>query len=149
HAHPRYDSLQPRYSLAARQEFERELEPVCLEQGIGVIPYSPLAAGFLTGKYRRGRPLPESGRAEAVKRMYLNDWGFNLIDRVDEVARAHSSSPAQVSLAWLLARPSITSPITSANTVEQWEDLSKATDLELSVEDIQRLNQASEPTASA
>jgi aryl-alcohol dehydrogenase-like predicted oxidoreductase len=142
HGYARYDSLQPHYSLAHREEYERELEPLCLQEGIGVIPYSPLAAGFLTGKYRRGQELPRSGRAEGVKR-YLTDEGFALIDCLDEVGQRHGASPAQVSLAWLLARPGITAPITSANTREQWQDLAGAVDVELTQEDIVALDEAS------
>src|SRR5437660_2509183 len=111
HRYARYDSLQPHYNLAYRGEFERELEPLCLEQGLGVIPYSPLAAGFLSGKYRRGRELPQSRRVEGIKRRYLNERGFALLDEVDKVAAAHNATTAQVALAWLLARPSITAPI--------------------------------------
>jgi aryl-alcohol dehydrogenase-like predicted oxidoreductase len=139
----RYDSLQPNYSLAHRTEYEAELEELCLEEGVGVIPYSPLAAGFLTGKYRRNQPLPESGRAEGVKRNYLNDQGYALIDCLDEVAGRHGANPAQVALAWLLARPGITSPITSANTPDQWKDLAGSTDIDLSPEDIDALDSAS------
>ena len=83
HGYARYDSLQPHYKLAYRDEFERELEPLCLEQGLGVIPYSPLAAGFLTGKYRRGWELPRSRRAEGIRRRYLNERGFALLDEID------------------------------------------------------------------
>ncbi|HEX8919206.1 MAG TPA: aldo/keto reductase [Chloroflexota bacterium] len=139
----RYDSLQPNYSLAHRTEYEAELEPVCLEYGIGVIPYSPLAAGFLTGKYRRGQPLPPSGRAEGVKQSYLHDQGYALIECLDEIAGRHGTNVAQVSLAWLLARPGVTSPITSANTVQQWSDLAGATDVNLTEEDISALDEAS------
>jgi aryl-alcohol dehydrogenase-like predicted oxidoreductase len=139
----RYDSLQPNYSLAHRAEFERELEPLCLSEEVGVIPYSPLAAGFLTGKYRRNQPLPESGRAEGVKRFYLNEQGFDLIDCLDEVAQGYGATPAQVALAWLLARPGVTSPITSANTPEQWNDLAGATEVALSADDVERLDRAS------
>lgn len=139
----RYDSIQPNYSLAHRHEFEDELEPLCRQEGVGVIPYSPLAAGFLTGKYRRGQPLPESGRAEGVKRYYLNEQGFALIDCLDEVAGRHNASPAQIALAWLLAQPSVTSPITSANTPEQWKELAGSTDIALTVDDINSLNNAS------
>jgi aryl-alcohol dehydrogenase-like predicted oxidoreductase len=139
----RYDSLQPNYSLAHRSEYESELEPLCLEFGIGVIPYSPLAAGFLTGKYRRGQPLPESGRAEAVKNRYMSEEGFTLIDRLDAIAKDRGGTVAQVSLAWLLARPGITAPITSANNVEQWRDLAGSVDVQLSAEDIHGLDEAS------
>lgn len=143
HDYARYDSLQPHYSLARRSEFERELEPVCLQQGIGVIPYSPLAGGFLTGKYRRGEQLPESGRAQTVQREYLHEEGFRLIDVLDQIAASHGANPAQIALAWLLARPSVTSPITSANTADQWRELAGAVDIKLTSEDIDALNTAS------
>jgi aryl-alcohol dehydrogenase-like predicted oxidoreductase len=143
HGLSRYDSLQPRYSLAARSEYERELEPLCRSEGVGVIPYSPLAGGFLTGKYRRGQEPPESGRAAAVQRQYYRDEAFSLLDRVDEVTERHGATPAQISLAWLLARPGITSPITSANTAGQWQDLAGAVSIKLSPEDVQVLDEAS------
>ncbi|VAW43504.1 Aldo/keto reductase, partial [hydrothermal vent metagenome] len=76
----RFDSLQPHYSLVYRAEFERELQPLCLDQGVGVIPYSPLAGGFLTGKYRRDSPLPDSKRAEGVQNRYMNEQGFTAVD---------------------------------------------------------------------
>ncbi len=138
----RYDSLQPNYSLARRNEFEAELQDLCLAEGVGVIPYSPLAAGFLTGKYRRNQPLPESGRAEGVKRFYLNDQGYALIDCLDEVARRHEATPAQIALAWLLAQPAVVSPITSANTPEQWKELVPSVDIDLTEADIEVLNNA-------
>jgi aryl-alcohol dehydrogenase-like predicted oxidoreductase len=143
YGYARYDSLQPNYSLAHRSEYESELEPLCLQQGIGVIPYSPLAGGFLTGKYRRGQPLPSSGRAQSVQQYYLNAQGFALIECIEEIAGRHGATPAQVSLAWLLARPGITSPITSANTAEQWNDLAGAVDVRLTPVDIVALDQAS------
>lgn len=140
----RYDSLQPNYSLAHRTEFERELEDLCVSEGIGVIPYSPLAAGFLTGKYRRDQPLPESGRAERVKRSYLHEEGYNLIDVLDDVAQRHDATPAQIALAWLLTRPAVAAPITSANTPDQWHELVGATGIQLSRDDTKRLERASE-----
>lgn len=143
HGYARYDSLQPNYSLAHRSEYERELEPLCLQEEIGVIPYSPLAAGFLTGKYRRGQELPPSGRAEDVRHRFLHEQGYALIDCIDEIAQRHGATPAQISLAWLLARPGITSPITSANTADQWQDLAGAVDVRLTPEDIVALDNAS------
>lgn len=143
HHHARYDSVQPNYSLAHRREFEAELEPLCLQEGVGVIPYSPLAAGFLTGKYRRGQALPQSDRAEQIKSAYLHDQGYALIDRLDEVAQRHGAKPSQVALAWLLARPSITSPIIGANSVEQWQELVGATEVSLSEQDITGLDEMS------
>ena len=144
HGYARYDSLQPHYSVAYRDEFERELEPLCLEQGIAVIPYSPLAAGFLSGKYRRGQPLPESARAEGVKNRYLNERGFALLDAVDGVAQAHGATTARVALAWLLARPAITAPIIGATSVEQLRETLGAVDITLDAEQIAALDKASD-----
>jgi aryl-alcohol dehydrogenase-like predicted oxidoreductase len=143
HGDVRFDSLQPNYSLAHRSEYERELEPLCLEFGVGVIPYSPLAAGFLTGKYRRGQELPPSGRAQSVKAQFLHERGFALLDCVEAIAEQHGATPAQIALAWLLARPGLSSPITSANPAEQWQDLAGAVDVQLTPEDIAALDQAS------
>ena len=139
----RYDSLQPNYSLARRSEFERELEPLCLEEGVGVIPYSPLAAGFLTGKYRRDQEIPNSARAENVRSRYMHEQGFALLDCLDEIAGQIGATTAQIALAWLLARPSITSPIIGANTPDQWRELAGAVDIQLSAEDIAALDEAS------
>ncbi len=139
----RYDSIQPSYSLVNRTGYEREMEALCLEEGVGVIPYSPLAAGFLTGKYRRDQELPASGRAQSVSNRFMTDKGFAILDAVDEVAQRHHATPAQIALAWLLSRPGMTSPITSANTVEQWKDLAGAVQVELTEQDVAALDQAS------
>ncbi len=138
----RYDSLQPHYNLVHRAEFERELRPLSQEEGIGVIPYSPLAAGFLTGKYRRDH-VPDSQRAASVQRRYLNDRGFGILDSLDSVGRRHSASVAQVSLAWLLQQPGITSPIIGANSVDQLLELLQAPAVTLSSEDMEELDTAS------
>ena len=137
----RYDSLQPHYSLIHRAEFERELKPLCEAEQIGVIPYSPLAGGFLTGKYRRDK-MPDSQRAWNARR-YLNDQGFAILDSLDAVAQRHGATTAQVSLAWLLQQPVITSPIIGANSVEQLQELLKATTVTLNSEDIKELNEVS------
>lgn len=139
----RYDSLQPHYNLAHRDEFERELEDLCLDQGIGVIPYSPLANGFLTGKYRRGQDLPASDRAPRVKERYFNERGFTVLDRVEAVARSRGASTAQVALAWLLARPAVTAPIVGANSPEQLRETLAATAVRLLAADIHALDTAS------
>ncbi len=136
----RFDSLQPHYSLIHRAEFERELKPLCESLQVGVIPYSPLAGGFLTGKYRRDN-MPDSARAGGVKR-YLNDKGFAILDVLDQVAQRHSATDAQVALAWQLAQPVITSPIFGANSLAQLEEILKATTITLSSEDVEELNQA-------
>ncbi len=130
----RYDSLQPHYSYVHRAEFERELQPLCLDQGVGVIPYSPLAAGFLTGKYRRGQPLPESARADNVQRRYMNEQGFAAVDKLEEVGDAHNATIAQTAIAWVLANPAVTSAIIGANSVVQLEDTAKGADVALSAE---------------
>jgi len=114
----RYDSLQPHYNLIHRDEFERELHAVCLAYQIAVIPYSPLAGGFLTGKYRRDEPLPESRRAEGRKRA-MTDKNFDLIDEIEVIALRHNETISQIALAWMLANPVITSPIIGATSIEQ------------------------------
>jgi aryl-alcohol dehydrogenase-like predicted oxidoreductase len=138
----RYDSLQPHYNLANRAEFERELKPVCEKYGIGVIPYSPLAGGFLTGKYRR-HATPDSERAGGIKERYMNERGFGILDQVDVIGKAHGLTPAQVSLAWLLNQPVITAPIIGANSVAQLNDSLKAGSVTLTAEDVKALDQAS------
>ncbi|GAB4207248.1 MAG: aldo/keto reductase [Roseiflexaceae bacterium] len=139
----RYDSLQPHYSLAHRAEFERELSDLCADQGLGAIPYSPLAGGFLTGKYRRGHDLPTSDRASSIQQKYFNERGWAVIDALLEVAGEQEAEPASVALAWLLAQPSITAPIIGANTPEQLQDSLAAVELRLSAEQIARLDAAS------
>lgn len=130
----RFDSLQPHYNLIKRAEFEAELRAVCKTYGIGVIPYSPLAGGFLTGKYRAGKPLPDSMRAESRKK-FMTEKNLALIDRLDEVAEAHKSTISQVALAWMLADEVITSPIISATSLAQLQDNLGALDLKLSLEE--------------
>jgi aryl-alcohol dehydrogenase-like predicted oxidoreductase len=139
----RFDSLQPSYSLANRSEFERELEPLCLEESIGVIPYSPLAAGFLTGKYRREGAIPDSARSRDIRSRYMHERGFQLLDCLDEIAGRHGATTAQIALAWLLVRPSITSPIIGSNSVDQWRELAGATEIQLTPEDVSALDEAS------
>jgi aryl-alcohol dehydrogenase-like predicted oxidoreductase len=112
----RFDCYQPEYSLVERQGFEVEAMKVCQHYGLGVIPYSPLAGGFLTGKYRRDSPAPDSVRAQGVLNKYGNEQGYALIDALNETAKAHDKTVAQTSLAWMLANPVITAPIIGANT---------------------------------
>jgi aryl-alcohol dehydrogenase-like predicted oxidoreductase len=111
----RYDSLQPHYNLIHRDEFERELHAVCKTYEIAVIPYSPLAGGFLTGKYRKNESLPESKRAEGRKRA-MTDKNFALIDEMEVIALRHAATISQIALAWMLADSVITSPIPARNT---------------------------------
>ena len=139
---PRYESLQPLYNLYDRAEFEEKLEPLCLDKKIGVISYFSLASGFLTGKYRSEADLSKSPRGRNAKK-YLNERGYRILNALDEVASRYSSTPARVSLAWLIARPSVTAPIASATSLEQLDDLIEATRLELDSSSIEMLNQAS------
>lgn len=139
---PSYESLQPKYNLCERTGYESELEPLVEKEGLGVIPYYALAAGFLTGKYRSESDLGKSPRGGGSKK-YLNDKGFRILAALDEVAKAHNSTPGKVALAWLIARPSITAPIASATSLEQLQDLADATKLELDQASIETLNRAS------
>jgi len=139
---PRYESLQPQYSLVERAVFEPELEPLCLKEGLGVINYFPLAAGFLTGKYRSEADTANSSRARMVKQ-YLNERGFKILAALDQVAKEYNATPARVSLAWLLARPSITAPIVSATSLDQLNDLIPSVELKLDRASIELLNQTS------
>ncbi len=138
----RYASLQPHYNLVNRAEFERELKDVVETFGIGVIPYSPLAGGFLTGKYRRDQPTPASARAEGVRR-YMNDKGFAVVDKLDEIAKTRNLTVLQVALAWQLNLPYITAPIIGANTVEQLQESLSAGGVTLAGEEMNVLDQVS------
>ena len=138
----RYNSIQPHYNLVNRAEFERELAEVCLANGIGIIPYSPLGGGFLTGKYSRDRDT-DSVRAEGVRQRYFNDAGWKVLDAVRAVAVELDTTPLAVSLAWLLAQPGMTAPIFGANTVEQLQGSLAALDVDLTAEQMETLNNAS------
>jgi aryl-alcohol dehydrogenase-like predicted oxidoreductase len=139
---PAYQTLQPNYSLIERAEYESNLEPVCEKEGLGVINYFPLAGGFLTGKYRSESDVAGKARARNVTK-YLNERGFKIVDALDKVAKKFNATPARVSLAWLLSRPSITAPIVSATNIEQLKDLISSVELALDRESIEFLNQAS------
>ena len=142
HGYPRYESFQPHYNLVERKIFEKELEPICVEHGLGVINYWALAAGFLTGKYRTVADLSKSPRGSGVKK-YLNARGLGILKALDEVSERYHSTPASVAIAWLIARPSVTAPIASATSLEQLQDILKAAELKLDKQDIDSLNAAS------
>lgn len=142
HGLVRYDSIQPHYNLAYRKEFEEELAAVVSEYKIGVIPYSPLAGGFLTGKYTRSE-VPPSARAASVQQRYFNDAGWRTLDAVRDVAEQTGSTPTAVSLAWLLAQPFMTAPIIGANSVEQLEQSLAAVELSLTTDQVDALSEAS------
>ncbi|WP_188963543.1 aldo/keto reductase [Deinococcus aquiradiocola] len=142
-----YVSVQPEYSLLdpTRANFERELMPVCVEYGLGIIPWSPLGGGLLTGKYRRGQALPDSVRAgEAASR--LTEKNDAVIGSLVSVAERHAARPAQVALAWLLAQPAMTAPIIGANSTAQLDDLLGTLDLTLTPDDLAELSGASDWT---
>ncbi|MFN0318052.1 MAG: aldo/keto reductase [Burkholderiales bacterium] len=139
---PVYQTLQPHYNLCERGDYERDLEPLCLANGIGVIPYFSLAAGFLTGKYRSEADLSKSPRGGGLKK-YLNERGLRILNALDTVSKNTSSTPASVALAWLLARPSITAPIASATNLAQMDTLLAGARLALERSAMDLLNQAS------
>jgi aryl-alcohol dehydrogenase-like predicted oxidoreductase len=138
---PAYQTLQPNYSLIERAEYESNLEPICKKEGFGVINYFPLAGGFLTGKYRSETDLAGKARARNVSK-YLNDRGFKILGAIDQIAKKYNATPAKVSLAWLLARPSITAPIVSATNLDQLEDIISSVELTLDRDSIEFLNNA-------
>ncbi|KAF0108574.1 MAG: putative oxidoreductase [Anaerolineaceae bacterium] len=127
----RFDSLQPHYNLVHREEFERELAAVCRTYQIGVIPYSPLAGGFLTGKYRRNL-MAQSARAGGVRK-YFTERNWTALDKMDEMAKRKNASISQIALAWLLADPLVTSPIIGANSLEQLKDNLGAAEIRLTI----------------
>ena len=141
---PRYQSLQPLYSLVERSEYEREMEDLCIKENVGVISYFSLASGFLTGKYRSDSDLEGQTRGPHVQK-YMNEDGFRVVKTLQEVAEKHNAKPGQAALAWLIARPSITAPIASATNLEQLEELVSAAELNLDAEDINKIDQASAP----
>ncbi len=142
-AYVRYESIQPKYNLVFRDEYERELEPLCLEQSIGVIPYSSLGSGFLSGKYHRGRDLPKTARAGNVQKTYMTDRGFTVLEAVEKVAAAAGATPAQIALSWLAHRPGITAPIASATSVAQLKELVGGIELQLDSDARATLDRAS------
>jgi aryl-alcohol dehydrogenase-like predicted oxidoreductase len=141
---PRYQSLQPLYSLVERTEFEGPLEDLCLAEEIGVIGFYSLASGFLTGKYRSNADTAGRARGSRVEK-YLNDYGLGVIKALDEVAARYEAKPGQIALAWLIARPSVTAPIASATNLEQLAELAEAAEIELDAESVQKLDDASKP----
>jgi len=139
----RYESIQPPYHLLQRSDYEAELEPLCQREEIGVITYSSLASGFLTGKYRPDGALPASGRASGVQQKFMNDRGWAVLAAVESVAARLGATPGQVALAWIAGRPGMTGPIASATTTEQLKDLAAGVDLRLDADAVATLDAAS------
>ncbi|MEM5517671.1 aldo/keto reductase [Henriciella sp. AS95] len=136
-----YTVLQPHLNLMNRDDYVGDLENLCLKNGIGVIPYFGLAMGFLTGKYRSEADLDKSPRGGRMKE-WLTDRNLALLDTMEEVAEAHNATMAQIALAWLLERPSVTAPIASATSLEQLEDIMGVAGIGLSIDEVKKLNDA-------
>jgi len=134
----RYSVLQPHYNLVVRDQYEGALEDLCVKEGLGVIPYFALASGFLTGKYRTEADLKKSARGGRMKEL-LQGRGQALLAAMDKVAARHNATLAQVALAWLMARPSVTAPIASATTAAQMKELTPAAGIKLTAQDIKEL----------
>ncbi|WP_316822807.1 aldo/keto reductase [Pedobacter gandavensis] len=139
---PKYQTFQPEYNLYAREAYEKDLEQVVIDHKLAVINYYALASGFLSGKYRSETDLSKSQRGAGIQK-YMNERGFKILKALDEVSEQYNATPASVSLAWLIARPTITAPIASVTSLSQLEDLKKAALMKLNVEDIAILDEAS------
>jgi aryl-alcohol dehydrogenase-like predicted oxidoreductase len=139
---PRYEALQPLYNLMERPAYEAELEKVCVDNAIGVINFYALASGFLSGKYRSEADLGKSARGQGVKK-YLTPKGLGVLDALDAVAQRLNATPAQVALAWQIARPGITAPIASATSLVQLDGLVAAARLTLDADAIRAIDAAS------
>jgi aryl-alcohol dehydrogenase-like predicted oxidoreductase len=127
----RYECTQPLYNFVKREAYESDLEPALLKNQIGCIPYSSLASGFLSGKYRVGQELPKTARAGGVQGRYMNDEGWTALAEMEQLAKAHGCTVAQASLAWLMHRPSVTAPIASATSVAQLKELMGAMNVKM------------------
>ncbi len=139
-------ALQPEYNLVARRNYEQNVAPLAEAEGLGVLPYFGLASGFLTGKYRSPADLEGRARGRAVAK-YLNDDGLGVIRALEGIASERNAAIATVALAWLLAKPTVTAPLASATTVEQLAELMAAPRLELTPDEVARLDEASAPFA--
>jgi aryl-alcohol dehydrogenase-like predicted oxidoreductase len=145
---PRYETLQPLYNLHDRTQFEGELQNLCVKENVSAITYFSLASGFLTGKYRSEADFGKSPRGMRMKG-YMTERGMGILKALDEVAAQTKSSPAAVSLAWLMARPGVAAPIASATKLDQLKELVAATKLSLSSAQIAALDEASAPAKAA
>ncbi|MCB0210119.1 MAG: aldo/keto reductase [Anaerolineae bacterium] len=145
---PAYESIQPHYNLVHRAEYENELMGLARDENLGVIPYSPLAGGFLTGKYKRSGEIPTQSRGYGNARMkpYLNRAGFDIIDALDDIAQSHNATTAQIALAWILANPTVTSAIIGANRVSQLDETIKTIAIKLSSAEKAQLDNLPSPT---
>jgi aryl-alcohol dehydrogenase-like predicted oxidoreductase len=139
----RFQTLQPHYNLVHRAEFEAELRAVCIDHSIGVIPYSPLAGGFLSGKYKRGQASPAGSRgadSDKIRQYIADERNFDLLDKLQAIGYAHGKTVAQTALAWLIDAPAVTAPIIGANSVAQLHDTLGAVEYTLAAEERQQLD---------
>jgi len=140
----RFDCLEPHYNLVHRDEFERDLQTICQQYQVAVLPYSPLANGFLTGKYQRGQVQAAAGaRASSVQRRYDREEAWRALAAVEQIAQECGSTPSAIALAWLLAQSAVTAPILGARSVEQLESCLQALTVTLTPEQLARLDAVS------
>lgn len=143
----KFITLQSYYSLVAR-ELEFELIPLCLDQGLSILPWSPLAGGFLTGKYRRGKPRPDAARRSNAEKQFLQfdeEKSFNIIDELEIIANKHNATISQAAINYLLCKPAVVSVVIGARNKEQLSDLLKTTEWKMTPEEVQRLDEISKP----
>ncbi len=141
---PRYECLQPLYNLYDRAVFEAELQPLCRQRGVGVINFSSLASGFLTGKYRSEADAQKSPRGAGVTKKYLNSRGKRILQALDAIAKQTGATPSQIALAWQMKQDAITAPIASATSLDQLGELTRSAELTLDNEQLAMLTSASE-----
>ena len=139
---PRYETIQPEYNLYSRQPFEAAMQQLCMNHDVSAIPYSSLASGFLTGKYRSASDFAKSPRGAGMAK-YLNERGHRILEALDKVAAGHAVQPAQIALAWLMAQPGVAAPIASATSLEQLSSLAQAATMQLSAADLDELARSS------
>jgi aryl-alcohol dehydrogenase-like predicted oxidoreductase len=143
---PRFESLQPLYNLYDRAVFEKDLQPLCVKEDIGVISFYAIAAGFLTGKYRTPEDAAKSARGANTVKKYLNDRGLKIIAALDEASKLTGAPAARIAIAWVMAQPGITAPIASASNLEQLQEITQAAQLKLDAEILSLLGRASQET---
>lgn len=147
HGWGQYISIQERYNLLERNRIESELQALCVAEGVGLLPYNPLAKGFLSGKYVADAPLPQTPRAEGVRRAYFNERNWQVLDAVRAAADEYGKSCTQVSLAWLLSRPAVSSAVVGASSVEQLREIMGTVDLKMSLQTLHKLDEISAPVS--
>jgi aryl-alcohol dehydrogenase-like predicted oxidoreductase len=143
---PRFESLQPLYNLYDRAVFEKDLQPLCVKEGIGVISFYAIAAGFLTGKYRTPEDAAKSARGANTVKKYLNDRGLKILAALDEASKLTGAPAARIAIAWVMAQPGITAPIASASNLEQLQEITQAAQLKLDEQGLALLGRASQET---